>query len=210
MTMRDRILSAAARVYTEAGFRGTTTRRVAQEAGVNEITLFRHFGNKEGLIKAALEDSSRVSQNPLNEPKDPERELSAWAINTYRHWYNGRNLIARVLGDLTEHPELAPGICKEPGCEHAALSRYLGRMRELGLAKDDFEPDAAAGLLLGAIFTHSLWRDHFEDDTLPPSEVVMDAYVRLLLSSIGAAVSPAKPLPAVESAAPRARSRRHA
>ena len=52
--IRERILDAATRVYTEAGFRGTTTRRVAQEADVNEVTLFRHFGTKEALIKAAL------------------------------------------------------------------------------------------------------------------------------------------------------------
>ena len=40
---KDHILEAAARLYGEHGFRGTTTRRIAQEAGVNEVTLFRQF-----------------------------------------------------------------------------------------------------------------------------------------------------------------------
>ena len=42
MDVRDKILLAAVTVFAEVGFRGATTRRIAQEAGVNEITLFRH------------------------------------------------------------------------------------------------------------------------------------------------------------------------
>ena len=90
------------------------------------------------------------------------------------------------MGDLVEHPELAPDICEEPGCAHRALSIYLDRMRELGLASGSFYPDAAAGLLLGAVFTHAMWRDHFEKPDLPPAEEVVRQYVGLLLGAIGA------------------------
>lgn len=185
--LNDRILDAAARVYCETGFRGTTTRRVAQEAGVNEITLFRHFGTKEALLKAAL----RVSHHegtpvPLGEPRDPHAELSTWALQTYRHWYNSRHLICRVMGDLVEHPELAPSVCEEPTCEHAMLSRYLLRMGDMGWTSREFHPEGAAGLLLGAVFTHALWRDHFEKPGLPAAEVVVQHYVDLLLSAVGA------------------------
>jgi len=181
-----RILEAAARIYSETGFRGTTTRRVAQEAGVNEITLFRHFGTKEALVKAALRVSHH--QEPpvsLLEPRHPAKELTAWALNTYRHWYNSRRLICRVLGDLVEHPELAPSVCEEPSCEHAMLSRYLDRMRALGWTSREFHADGAAGLLLGAVFTHALWRDHFERPDLPPPEQVVTHYVELLLNAVG-------------------------
>ena len=184
--IRDRILHAAARVYAEAGFRGATTRRVAQEAGVNEITLFRHFGTKEALVKAALKASGRgVPVVPL-EPGDPEAELNSWALNIYRHWYQNRLLVSQVLGDLAEHPELAPDICEEPSCEHAVLSRYLERMRERGLTSRPFVPDAAAGLLLGGLFTHALLRDHFTKPGLPPVEEVIRQFVALLLGAIGA------------------------
>jgi AcrR family transcriptional regulator len=54
LDIRQRLLHAAAKAYSETGFRGTTTRRIAQVAGVNEITLFRHFGTKEALVKEAL------------------------------------------------------------------------------------------------------------------------------------------------------------
>ncbi len=185
--MTDRILEAAARVYAETGFRGTTTRRVAQEAGVNEVTLFRHFGTKEALVKAALSGTRQQgSSTALSEPADPRAELVSWALNTYRHWYASRHLISRVMGDLLEHPELAPSVCEEPTCEHAMLARYLERMRALGWTTREFHSEGAAGLLLGAVFTHALWRDHFEKPGLPAPEMVVEHYVDLLLSAVGA------------------------
>lgn len=187
MDIRDRLLHAAAQVYSETGFRGTTTRRIARVAGVNEITLFRHFGTKEALVKAALKLAHRKSDPViLGEPADPAAELNTWAWSVYQHWYQGRELISRVMGDLIEHPVLAPDVCEEPGCEHGALSRYLDRMRERGLARGDFRSDAAAGLLLGAVFTHAVWRDHFEDASLPAPALVIREYVALLLNAVGA------------------------
>ena len=186
MEIRERLLQAAAQVYAEVGFRGATTRRIAQEAGVKEITLFRHFGTKEALVKAALIKAHRQPHFvKLGEPGDPEAELYAWAINIYRHWYESREVICRVMGDMVEHPEIAPGICEEPSCEHAMLSHYLARMRQLGLATGEFYPDAAAGLLLGSVFTHAVWRDHFDKPGLPPPEEVIRHYVGLVLGAVG-------------------------
>ena len=66
MELRDRILEAAALVYAETGFRGATTRRIAERAGVNEITLFRHFGSKTPA--AARGDSMRQQHESLRPP----------------------------------------------------------------------------------------------------------------------------------------------
>ena len=55
MENRQRSLDAAARIYGEAGFRGATTRRIAAEAGVNEVTLFRIFGSKASLLAEAVQ-----------------------------------------------------------------------------------------------------------------------------------------------------------
>ena len=55
MDIRDRILEAAKKVYAQHGFRGATTRLIAIEAGVNEVTLFRQFKSKTALINEAAE-----------------------------------------------------------------------------------------------------------------------------------------------------------
>ena len=189
---REKLLAATREVYAEGGFRGTTTRRIAQVAGVNEITVFRQFGTKEALVKAALRQTAIASTVRLDQPVDPPAELYQWAITTYRSWFEGRHLIGKVLGDLSEHPELAPDICEEPGCHHAMLSAYLGRMRERGMAANEFIPDSAAGMLLGSVFTHAVWREHFEDPSLPSPELVIQSYVQLLLAGVGYAPAIAK------------------
>jgi len=49
---RIAILRAVRRVFAEKGFDGTTTRELADAAGVSEALLFKHFPNKEALFSA--------------------------------------------------------------------------------------------------------------------------------------------------------------
>src|SRR5277367_2846451 len=48
------MFDAALKVLAERGYAGATTRRIAEAAGVNEVTLFRRFGDKRQLILAAI------------------------------------------------------------------------------------------------------------------------------------------------------------
>ncbi len=50
----QKILDAALRVFASEGYEGATTRRIAQEANVNEVTLFRKFQSKENLLREVL------------------------------------------------------------------------------------------------------------------------------------------------------------
>ena len=50
----DAILAATLEVLGEHGLKGSTTRAIAERAGVNEVTLFRRFGSKQALITAAI------------------------------------------------------------------------------------------------------------------------------------------------------------
>jgi AcrR family transcriptional regulator len=54
VTTRDRIMTAAMRLVSEKGYLGATTREIARDAGVTELTLFRHFGSKEQLFEELL------------------------------------------------------------------------------------------------------------------------------------------------------------
>ena len=63
MDIRDRILDAAKKIYAQHGFRGATTRLIAIEAGVNEVTLFRTFGSKAALFEALMQ--AHVAQSPI-------------------------------------------------------------------------------------------------------------------------------------------------
>ncbi len=53
---KERILAAAFELFAEKGFDGTTTRSIAERAGVNEVTVFRTFGSKETLFRQVAEE----------------------------------------------------------------------------------------------------------------------------------------------------------
>jgi len=54
METRERILKAAYSCFSKRGFIGATTKEIAREAGISEVTLFRHFKSKRELFEEVL------------------------------------------------------------------------------------------------------------------------------------------------------------
>jgi AcrR family transcriptional regulator len=186
MTVRDQLLAAAARLYAEAGYRGATTRRIAGQAGVNEITLFRHFGSKDALIREAI---ARAGHSAVREllpqvPRDPFRELRDWAKAHIAELRGRRSLIRTCMGEIEEHPEIFSGQ-SPPAAAAKALSQYLRRLRETGMAKAQFDETAASAMLMGALFADAMARDIMPDLYRNEPEQALDQYVRLFLRGLG-------------------------
>jgi len=53
---REQILQTAVDLFSQRGFKGTTTKEIARAANVSEAMVFRHFENKEALYMAILEN----------------------------------------------------------------------------------------------------------------------------------------------------------
>ena len=51
---RARIIDVALTLFAQKGFAGTSTREIAEAAGISEPLIFQHFKTKDGLIRAAL------------------------------------------------------------------------------------------------------------------------------------------------------------
>lgn len=186
MTVRDELLAAAARVYAEAGYRGATTRRIALAAGVNEITLFRHFGSKDALLREALtrNEDSPGAELP-EDPKDPLTELLAWAGSHINDMRGRQALIRTCMGEFAEHPGLFVPENSGPVRAARALAQYLRRLRQRGLAQAEFEPRAAAALLIGTLFADAMGRDIMPDLYPNEPDQALREYVTLFLRGIG-------------------------
>jgi AcrR family transcriptional regulator len=52
---REQILATAVSLFSQRGFKGTTTKEIARAAGVSEAMVFRHFENKDALYEAILD-----------------------------------------------------------------------------------------------------------------------------------------------------------
>src|SRR2546423_14731722 len=62
---RAAIIQAVRRLFADKGFHGTTTRELAEAAGVSEALLFKHFPNKEALYSAMLVTCCAATGAPL-------------------------------------------------------------------------------------------------------------------------------------------------
>ncbi|HEX2203207.1 MAG TPA: helix-turn-helix domain-containing protein [Longimicrobium sp.] len=186
--MRERLLQAALRVFQEGGTRGATTRRIAAEAGVNEITLFRHFGSKAALLQEALQASARADELPAlpAEPADPERELVEWARGQMAHLRRSRQIIRACMGEMAQDSEMGRRAGDGPERVARDLEAYLVRLRERRLADAALDPVAAAAMLMGALFTDVMGRDLMPGRYTYAPEEAPERYVGLFLRAIGA------------------------
>ena len=187
MTVRDQLLDAAVRLYSETGYRGATTRRIALQAGVNEITLFRHFGSKDALIREAI---ARAGASPVHEmlpdtPRDPFREVRDWAWAHVTELRQRRSLIRTCMAEIEEPPGIFSAENSSPAVAAKALCRYLRRLREAGLAKAQFDETAASAMLMGALFADAMGRDIMPDLYRNEPEEGVDQYVQLFLRGLG-------------------------
>lgn len=57
LSSRKRIVRSALALFSLQGITATTTKQIAEQAGVNEVTLFRQFGSKQGLLLAVLREA---------------------------------------------------------------------------------------------------------------------------------------------------------
>ena len=186
--VRESLLRSTVKLFAEGGTKAASTRRIAKEAGVNEVTLFRHFGKKEDLICAAMRwfaEQNRVEPLPA-QPSDPERELTDWCREHHHRMYQLRTLIRTCMADHLEHPDRNSPTLKMPVQINNELYEYLGRVRTSGLATGSYDARVAANMLMGALFSDAMGRDAMPERFPTPAEDAIGEYVRLLLAAIGA------------------------
>jgi AcrR family transcriptional regulator len=190
MDARELLLEAALKVFAEHGTRGATTRRIAQAAGVNEVTLFRVFGSKDTLLREALATSKRalefVDTRLPETPVDPEAELTEFCRHHHQALHQSRSVIRKCMGEFEEHPETTRTACQLPVMIADALQAYLQRLRQAGLASGKWNPRAASAMLMGTLFNDAMGRDCMPERFPYSEREGIRHYVSLFLQAIGA------------------------
>lgn len=113
---RERIISAAARIFAERGFRAASTREIATRAQVNQGLITYHFQSKQELWKAAADrifDQLRLSLAQLPEVDDSADKRS-----------RARETIRQYVRFVAAHPELFR-LMVEEGKQADARLRWL-------------------------------------------------------------------------------------
>jgi AcrR family transcriptional regulator len=187
MNRRNEILAAAAEVFAQHGFRGSTTRRIAEAAGVNEITIFRQFGSKEALLREAMmhmTESAGLAELP-EIPADPERELTEWSESFIQHLRLRSPIIRKTMGEIEERPEMSECASTVPIRASNELCKYLVALRRQGRTAEKFDATTAAAMLMGALFSDAMGRGMMPDVFPQPQEKAAHMYTVLLLRALG-------------------------
>jgi AcrR family transcriptional regulator len=186
MVSRERILDAAARVYAKHGFKGATTRLIAIEAGVNEVTLFRTFGSKGALLEAVLiQHVSKLDAPSLPaEPTDPRREIAAFIEGNLRKIAEMRPLLIHSMSELEDRPEAHEFACRGRSQVHGIIATYIRQLQEKDLADAATDPNVAALMLTGTVISDVMGRA-IVPEIYPPQDGIVEQYTTLFLRAIG-------------------------
>jgi AcrR family transcriptional regulator len=113
---RTRILQAAQRLFAAQGFDGTTTRDLAQAAGVAEGTLFRHFANKKAiLVEVATSGWVEILTDLLTELSEMGSYKAVAQVMRRRMWNMQKNadMMRVCFMEAQFHPDLRDRIQSE-------------------------------------------------------------------------------------------------
>ncbi|MEU3447646.1 helix-turn-helix domain-containing protein [Streptomyces thermolilacinus] len=163
---RRAMVDAAIALFAQNGVRGTGVAAVAERAGVTASALIHHFGSKEGLLRAVLEEADRralerLSATPAARPT--VREAFDWLVRDVEHTAAAGRELAALHTTLTAE-NLEPGAALHTWFRdrnralRARLAEVLRRAVADGAARADLPVETlaaeAAAFLEGV---HLLW-----------------------------------------------------
>jgi AcrR family transcriptional regulator len=182
---RQKLLEAAARVFAEVGFRGATTRRIAEEAGVNEVTLFRLFGSKAQLMSEAIECVHSDPHVVLpEEPGDVEAELTDYFRASLEFMRRIRFMIRKTMAELEERPEMAAFVSEQRTPQFQELVAYAAKVRPPATPEEEDDLRTACTMLMAAIFSDAVGREIVPTMYPTPASEAASKYVRVFLKMV--------------------------
>ncbi len=160
---RLRILDAAEKVFAKAGWIGATTQEIARAAKVNEVTLFRHFGNKQllfiALVGRFIEARQQAVAGGLAGNAPMEEVLARFAESHHRSLIKSADFIRTMLGEAGRHPkELRKVIDGTAKPLRDQMLRLLGEWQRRGEIRADVDCEAALDLFSAMFFGNAIKR----------------------------------------------------
>jgi len=158
---RCRLLEAAMCIFARDGLHKATTRVIAEEAGVNEVTLFRHFQNKDGLLGAVIGHSVQThAEEGLDEARwngDLKQSLLQFGHSLYANLVRDEAFIRTMVGEAHRYPDHAQKVIMDAVkpmrtrfIANLETARHHGQVRQdldLSIVADSFTAMLFGGML---------------------------------------------------------------
>ncbi len=155
----QRILDAAIQVFGRDGVSGATTREIARRAKVNEVTLFRHFKNKDELLRQVVVCSSKqfslvFEDAPYETAADVRRTIDAFAAAYTAKLSKNEEFVRTFFGEMKRHQKL----CRQLFVLSSQSVRqrfiaYLTKAQDRKLLRANLDVITATDALTGMLFS---------------------------------------------------------
>ncbi len=184
---RERILAAARQLMALKGYKGAATRKIAEIADVNEVTLFRHFKNKEGILVALLEETTAVQSRLeliLNAYSDIEEMLVHFGREFYDILVENQEILLICMIDTEYRPEMEQYFTRIPSIAGRLLSDALEKRCAEGQIKER-EFDVASQMFISTFVTAFIVRYRLGNHSCPAAEFpFVQSIVNILLRGL--------------------------
>lgn len=152
---RERILSAARQLMAQKGYKGATTRKISELAGVNEVTVFRHFKTKVAILEELLNDildvREQLEQGLEGDYANIKELLVGYAKTYYYMLVERKEILMICMIEADNHPEVVKLFSSLPMTAVEVLCNKLKEFQEQGyLPKAD--PCTAALMFVSTFF----------------------------------------------------------
>lgn len=186
---RRLLLEAARELFSERGYNGTSTRDIAERAGVTEPMLFRHFGSKPKLFQeAAVEPFTEFMDRYIEEYRGREHGRRS-AAEEGRQFYSGLFAVLREERELLmallaahEFDQLVDDIS---GQISSAFGQVLELFEEVVATEaaernfSDFDLQATVRVMFGMVLSVALHGDWLTQDGTVSDERMLEAMVAM-------------------------------
>lgn len=156
---KEQLLKATLKLISEKGYLGATTREIALEAGVTELTLFRHFGSKEHLFEELLKSYTFL---PMLKELLPEMEglsceegLTLIASRFLLSLKERKSMVKIMYSEITSYPEKIKEVYNKYIDEmRRTLARYFESQQNSGVLRKNMSPEMAARVFLWILVSY--------------------------------------------------------
>jgi AcrR family transcriptional regulator len=160
----------AVRLFSQKGFRGTTTKEIAMAAGVNEAIIFRHFATKRDLYTAIMDRKAsspavQALQNAVKEAMDGGEDCQVFerlAFHMLEFHERDDTAMRLLFYSALEGHELADMIYRNHiSRTHRQLAEYVKKRIADGAFRR-VDPMLAVRGFIGMIVNHAMHKKFFE------------------------------------------------
>jgi AcrR family transcriptional regulator len=173
------VFDAAMRAVAEFGYDRATTRRIAEAAGINEVTLFRRFGDKQRLLLAAIGSELQGFAPEAARPSgDLAADLTAVVEHYARIYARRGGLVLTLLLEASRNPAVAAAL-RAPVSVMRQLGDLITHYQRAGALVDE-PPVEALYALVGPVLMHAI--DQRVDGAAGPTPLAAGRVVRRFLA----------------------------